>query len=351
MAILNFIFRAFARRRARKAFASLLASKPIPTLQDVHTSVGEEHLIELSDFAMAHIERLLAEKPSDDDLGRIVKFGTDMKLDRSTLESRSRQVARDRDKDSFRTWMERNVGSLVEPGDDSDRREVLSALRVAETALVPEDGAEIKLAAISAYLYRIIEDILEDRLVTPEEDTRLEKALSQAKDLGIDTSFDSSFRDALTRARENWTISHGPMENISTLDVRIPMVRGESCYRALECTRSERRSVTKRIRYAGPTARIKIAKGIYLRAGDLAVAPVREEHIVHQDTGTLYLTNRKLLFSGQQKGTRIMLNKVVSFEPYSDGLEVFKETGRNQIFQGSFDDHFFTLLNRFLSEM
>lgn len=342
----------FGKRRAKKDFRNLLDLHPLPEEPQIQTALSGFERALVSELTMSQITSLMNELPDDSQLSKIVAFGRRMGVDEEKLKKHQNHYATERDKKRFRQWMENNVVSLIEPPQDSSKEKHAEMLQIqSEIGLEEEEISKIKTETTKDYLCKVIEEFLDDEMFSPDEESRWERVLSRTKKIDIRADLDSELRDALATARVNWKLSKGPLEDIPVLsDVRIPTVRGEICYTVFECTRSERRTVSKRLRYAGPTARIRIAKGIYFRAGDIAFAPVREEHVVPQDTGTLYLTNKKLLFSGQKKGVKIPLKKIVSFEPYSDGLEVFKETGRNQIFIGDFNDAFFTLLNRLIDE-
>ena len=45
------------------------------------------------------------------------------------------------------------------------------------------------------------------------------------------------------------------------------------------------------------------------------------EETVHQDTGLLGFTTKHLYFSGAKKKFRVRYDKIVDFEPFSDGFE------------------------------
>ena len=79
---------------------------------------------------------------------------------------------------------------------------------------------------------------------------------------------------------------------------------------------------------------VRIAKGLYYRAGAFKGHPVETTQMVHVDTGFLGVTTNHIYFSGQSKGFRIKYDKIVSFEPYSDGLGVQKDgqTAKPQVF-------------------
>ena len=71
---------------------------------------------------------------------------------------------------------------------------------------------------------------------------------------------------------------------------------------------------------------IRVAKGLYYRPGTFR-SRVRElQENVHLDTGLLGVTTKHLYFHGPRKRFRMRLDKIVSFEPYADGLGVMRDT-------------------------
>jgi hypothetical protein len=69
------------------------------------------------------------------------------------------------------------------------------------------------------------------------------------------------------------------------------------------------------------------------------------------DKGTLYLTNKRLILTGAKKNANIRLDKILNISPYSDGVEIDKETGKKPVLQ--FTDRadiFCIMLERLLRE-
>lgn len=117
------------------------------------------------------------------------------------------------------------------------------------------------------------------------------------------------------------------------------------------CDWIENRKVTKRYNYEGPTARIKIAKGIYYRAGSICIKPTTEDTLMKIDSGKIFLTSKRIIFLGSKGNKTIDLNKILDITPYSNGVDIQKDTGRSPFIQFSSDvDVFATILNRILSE-
>ncbi|MCK4529296.1 hypothetical protein KAW18_18185 [candidate division WOR-3 bacterium] len=78
----------------------------------------------------------------------------------------------------------------------------------------------------------------------------------------------------------------------------------------------------KKTQYVGGSqgVSIRIAKGLYYRAGAFKGERVETHETIHADTGLLGVTNKHIYFSGGAKSFRIRHDKIVSFEPFSDGI-------------------------------
>jgi hypothetical protein len=80
---------------------------------------------------------------------------------------------------------------------------------------------------------------------------------------------------------------------------------------------------------------IRIAKGVYYRTGAFKGERVQTSETIHADTGLLGVTNKHIYFAGPVKRFRIAYNKIVTFEPFSDGIGVQRDaqTAKPQSFQ------------------
>lgn len=99
-----------------------------------------------------------------------------------------------------------------------------------------------------------------------------------------------------------------------------------------------------RTRYVGGSqgVGIRIAKGLYYRTGAFKGERVQTSETIHADTGLLGVTNKHIYFAGPSKKFRINYNKIVAFEPFSDGIGVQRDaqTAKPQSF--STGDGWFT---------
>ncbi len=91
-----------------------------------------------------------------------------------------------------------------------------------------------------------------------------------------------------------------------------------------------------RTRYEGGSrgVSVRVARGVYYRAGGFKGERVQTAETVHADTGLLGLTDKHIYFAGPSKRFRIRYDKIVAFEPYSDGIGIQRDaqTARPQSF-------------------
>jgi hypothetical protein len=85
----------------------------------------------------------------------------------------------------------------------------------------------------------------------------------------------------------------------------------------------------------------RVCKGVYYRTGRSKGHPVERSSMELQGMGTLYVTNKNLIFWSQMKNLKIPFSKIIGFTPYSDGIEVHRDgaTAKRLTFQG-FDPWF-----------
>ena len=73
----------------------------------------------------------------------------------------------------------------------------------------------------------------------------------------------------------------------------------------------------------------RIIKGVYYRTGGMKGHPVEHSSMEFNGTGSLFITNKNLIFYSPQKSVKVPYNKLIGITPYSDGIEVHKD-GANQ---------------------
>lgn len=129
----------------------------------------------------------------------------------------------------------------------------------------------------------------------------------------------------------NGELDNGIFPNITADFI---MQKTEQClYRNSSTNLSERKQVTKRINYAGPRARIKIAKGLSYSVGSYNVSTQKEMQDVDKGTGVLNITTKRLLFKSSIKNLTIRLSSIIDIEPFSDAVIITKSSGNPLIFR------------------
>jgi len=132
---------------------------------------------------------------------------------------------------------------------------------------------------------------------------------------------------ARAKAAQEW------INSVDTLPVIQPegvaLQKGELCYWAGPCSWRELRGRTQRIAYHGPSVSIPIVKGVRYRLGSISPTIVRTTELQEIDSGTLFITNKRLFFDGRAKNTTITYKAVAALKLFDGGFEVDKQTGRS----------------------
>ena len=79
---------------------------------------------------------------------------------------------------------------------------------------------------------------------------------------------------------------------------------------------------------------IRVARGIYYRPSTFKSRVVEWDETVRLDTGLMGLTTKHIYFAGDTKRFRVRYDRIVAFEPYSDGIGIMREaqTAKPQTF-------------------
>lgn len=205
------------------------------------------------------------------------------------------------------------------------------------------DVMRVREAVLSPIVDRVGNDMLRDRRYSPEEELRFKRLLSN-----FDTELEVSLHDRqlMDRFRWLWHVEHGTPP---TVDVPIALQRNEACYYHSLAASLTTKTVTKRVNYGGPTARMRIMKGVYYRVGSIAVQRVTEEYQLSEG-GDLYFTNKRVIFVGHAKNQTFRLSGLLGFIPYSDGIELEKSSGKNPVFRLGDPEAAATVLSRMLAD-
>lgn len=227
--------------------------------------------------------------------------------------------------------------------DDSDK---LTLEKIKKDLLLSDETAnQIYAQTAGKILEQFVNNAVEDGRLSPDEEKQLEELQSN---LGISISLDDKSKAVLEKYKLYWTIENG---ELPTIDSDINLQKNESLYFKTNINWHELRTVTKRINYTGGTGRIRICKGVYYRIGSVKPQRMTEDVLTKIDTGMLYLTSKRLIFIGTKGNKSIKLNTILMFEPYSNGVQIEKATGKSPML--GFSDNvevFSMILSRLINE-
>ena len=131
--------------------------------------------------------------------------------------------------------------------------------------------------------------------------------------------------DGIAKFRKYWDVENA---DLIPLQSPINIQKSETLFFTTRIDWYEERTRTTSISYGGISTKFKICKGVYLRAGNIAPLRNTEEYLKFIDSGTIYFTNKRIIFMGNHGNKIIPFSKILSFTPYSDGIEIDKETGK-----------------------
>lgn len=186
--------------------------------------------------------------------------------------------------------------------------------------------ADIRKDELTPLVQRVLNAAIADKRLSPEEEAQV---AAIAKNLDLVPTQDGETTRVLDRYRLLWRIDQGELPEVA---VPIHLQQGEVCRLMLPATRFETRSATRAIGYAGPTVRIRLAKGVYWNMGRLAVNRETSEQWKEQGTGTLYVTSKRVLFDGSTRSIVLPLRRIIQFTMHTDGVQLAKDSGKDQLF-------------------
>lgn len=180
-----------------------------------------------------------------------------------------------------------------------------------------------------------VDDFLDDGVLDENEESRLVEfknhfSLSQ-EDLDRNGVLTKTTKAAVLR-----DILNGVIPQKMTFDRNLPinLQKGEQVVWAFP--NSQYLEDKTRRQYVGGSQglSIRVMKGVYYRAGAFKGRSIEYNERVHVDTGLVILTNKNIYFAGSQKSLRLPYNKIVTFEPFSDGIGIMRDTmtAKPQIF-------------------
>jgi len=233
------------------------------------------------------------------------------------------------------TEVESAISRIIHPRFQKSVAEVLADGKVddAERARLREIGDRLRLPTeVQLRLYveqagpmlqATVDQAIADRRLSPEESAAITK---MAEDLGIEVKMSPETQTVLARFSRLWELENGILP---VVDAGINLAAKEVCHLTCQVEWHELRTRTTRIDYAGPTASIRIMRGVRFRVGSIVPRRVTKDELTPIDAGTLYITSKRLLFDGTKKNITIRYPSIMAIQPFADCIVIEKTTGRS----------------------
>ncbi|MGL5124519.1 MAG: hypothetical protein ACRC6U_00815 [Fusobacteriaceae bacterium] len=199
---------------------------------------------------------------------------------------------------------------------------------------------EWKDSAVKIYISRIISD----ERIDCGELQNLDNIL-----ILLEYTLTNEMNLQIAKFKKFYEIEQGNLEEVSC---SINLNKNEKCYYRVDNIEwMEERSVTQRINYHGPRMRIKIARGLYYTAGSSKINIIKKDVLQTIDIGNLYFTDKRIIFVGKKSGKNIKNSNILDFDIFSNGIQIFRSTGKPPILAIKNDvDLAALILNRLLEE-
>lgn len=166
------------------------------------------------------------------------------------------------------------------------------------------------------------QNIISDSKITEDEKKALEELTCY---FGVSHEDYKFGQKAFNKFYTLGLIDKGILPEIKEHDIDIVFKKGEVLHWGYSAVLKKYKRVTERIQYRGPTASIKIMKGLRYRIGSVKFSTQSSEYLINEDSGAFWLTNQRIGFRGSRKNFAFPYSKIHSFELTQAGLVISKE--------------------------
>lgn len=326
---------------------NLLAARPIKEIrvndiaqieEQYKISLEKEFSLNLQEFYAVYLNQCLQDKIlSDEELDELKHLKKILALDDKIIANIHSKIGGLVYKQSFEKAV--SDGRLTKTEEAFlDKLETDLCL---PKALTDKISSETRQTFISNYLHTVIQD----QRFSPNEEKEI-RAISNS--LNIELKIDGKTKQILEKLKLYWALDN---LELPVVEVDIVLQKNEKCHIRIENVKwYEIRSVRQKTVSKGPS-NFRGAKEFYLNSSSYKSRSYNTGQMKLINTGNVYLTNKRIIFTGNEKNSNIRLEKILNIIPYSDGVEIGKETGKSPILHllGR-SDVFCMILERLLRE-
>lgn len=189
------------------------------------------------------------------------------------------------------------------------------------------------------YFGKFVSRIIADARVNPQEEAQLSEVINN---LGIE--LDSAMHSQIKRYKLYWDIDNSPLPVVG---VDVALQRGEVChFQAHHVEWYEERATDRSTNYDDYFLWSQTLEEVDLEK-DSATPRTAWFHILKRiDKGSLYLTNKRVIFNGTKKLSTFKLDGITNVHAFTTGSMVQRSVGKDPLFIFNKDFDVFTLLLR-----
>jgi hypothetical protein len=239
------------------------------------------------------------------------------------------------------------VEKVIQDGELDENERVFIEKLQNDLKLPKEFANRIYQQSGQELIQSLMNNAISDAKLNPQEEKEL---YAIAKNLNAELKFDDATRTDLEKYKLYWQIENDELPEL-VVDINIP--RSEKCYfMAKNVIWYERSQIAEQRTHSSSRLRLKIAKGLYWRNTLDASQDLLPEKWQIFDQGLLYLTNKRVFFRGEKSDKILLLNRILDFSVFSNGIEVEKDQDKNPFFAfESSTDIFAMLLGKAISQL
>lgn len=191
------------------------------------------------------------------------------------------------------------------------------------------------------FIQNYVENVIKKQEFSPDAELEINNI---SESLNIDLLFSNEITKKLEKLKLYWKLEHFPL---SAIACDIVIQKSEQCYFKINSVKwYELKSLQlKPLHYS---LNIKDLKAFYLNSYYKKSNNSTYKYI---DSGNLYLTNKRIIFTGKHKDLNIRSEKILRLSPKSDGVEIDKETIKSIFIQfPEKADEFSLILDKLIRE-
>ncbi|WP_461139223.1 hypothetical protein [Spirosoma pomorum] len=320
---------------------NLLAESPIrsitnTTIQAIEQKYGlsllKQFKLNLEEFYAVQLNYALTDQHlSEDELDELNHLRTLLQIPSASVEMIHARIGE--------VVYRRSFEEALQDGQLSAKERLFLTELQQTISLPPELAETISQEVRENYLARFIDQYGADARITPEEEMHLRMI---SKNLGIKP--DRATKQTLDRFKLYWAL-----ENIELplVDIAVPLQKSEHCHYQVETVQwYEERATDRRSSYTDHFVYDKVFEEIDVQSGNSTTRKERFDLLKRIDEGSLFVTNKRLIFVGVTKTSSIKLSAISNLTAYKQGIWVGKLTGKSPLLMMKRDADVVTLICR-----